>query len=229
MIFSSVFDNIIKAYASFLRVVSTPKRSAQNSHLKNHYSTLDDVKKAVDDALQSNELIMIQSPTHETGQPANVLLMETRIIHVPSGEFISDICQIPLAKSDSQGYGSALTYARRYAMVTMFGLKMKDDDGNKSIRTATDWKRAMDSMDTADKVDNLLREALATFNGDDAAIKVLRVAAADQKTKIKMAGRQSFNPAAPKNAKRGTAKLPIEAYDDEPEPVQPSQGSEQEF
>lgn len=229
MIFSSVSNNIINAYSSFLRVVSTPKRSAQNSHLKNHYSTLDDVKKAVDDALQSNDLIMIQSPTHEVNQPANVLLMETRIIHVPSGEFISDVCQIPLAKSDSQGYGSALTYARRYAMVTMFGLKMKDDDGNKSIRTATDWKRAMDSMDSADKVDNLLREALATFNGDDAAIKVLRVAAADQKTKIKMAGRQSFNPAAPKNAKRGTAKVAIEADDDKSEQEQPAQGSEQEF
>jgi len=112
----------------------------------------------------------------------------------------------------------------------MFGLKMKDDDGNRSVMTAADWKRAIDAIKTTDQVDNLMREAAATFNGDDAALKVLRVAAADRKTAIKMAGRKSFNPAEPKNAKRGSANVVIDA-ESEPQgdDVQPNHGSEQDF
>lgn len=38
---------------------------------------------------------------------------------------------MPLAKADPQGAGSAITYARRYALVSMLGLNVdEDDDGN---------------------------------------------------------------------------------------------------
>jgi hypothetical protein len=47
-----------------------------------------------------------------------------------SGEFISSEMQIPVSKHDAQGYGSALTYARRYALCAFVGIAPEDDDGN---------------------------------------------------------------------------------------------------
>jgi len=43
---------------------------------------------------------------------------------------------MPAAKRDAQGFGSALTYARRYALQTAFGLATEDDDGNAAVKTA---------------------------------------------------------------------------------------------
>jgi hypothetical protein len=37
---------------------------------------------------------------------------------------------VPASKQDAQGYGSALTYARRYSLMTAFGICPEDDDGN---------------------------------------------------------------------------------------------------
>ncbi len=41
---------------------------------------------------------------------------------------------VPANKNDAQGFGSALTYARRYALVTAFGVPVEDDDGNAAAR-----------------------------------------------------------------------------------------------
>jgi hypothetical protein len=40
---------------------------------------------------------------------------------------------MPLAKPDAHGVGSAITYARRYALAAMVGIAPEDDDGNKAI------------------------------------------------------------------------------------------------
>lgn len=37
---------------------------------------------------------------------------------------------LPVSKADAQGYGSALTYARRYALAAAVGIAPEDDDGN---------------------------------------------------------------------------------------------------
>jgi hypothetical protein len=41
---------------------------------------------------------------------------------------------VPANKHDAHGYGSALTYARRYALQTCFGLPTEDDDGNAAVK-----------------------------------------------------------------------------------------------
>jgi hypothetical protein len=42
---------------------------------------------------------------------------------------------VPANKHDAHGYGSALTYARRYALQTCFGLPTEDDDGNAAVKS----------------------------------------------------------------------------------------------
>ena len=62
--------------------------------------------------------------------------VETIMIHGESGEQLS--CRVPLivGKNDMQGYGSAVTYARRYGLMAMAGIAPEDDDGNAAAKAA---------------------------------------------------------------------------------------------
>ena len=53
----------------------------------------------------------------------------TKLTHTESGQWQSSIAVVPLPKADPQGMGSAITYARRYALTAMLGLVTEDDDG----------------------------------------------------------------------------------------------------
>jgi len=49
-----------------------------------------------------------------------------------SGEWIEDTATCPLPKQDPQGFGSALTYLRRYSLSAICGLYADDDDGDRA-------------------------------------------------------------------------------------------------
>lgn len=63
---------------------------------------------------------------------ANGVLMSTRLIHT-SGEWLRGDLWLPVVKQDAQGYGSALTYARRYGLCSLAGIAQDDDDGEASL------------------------------------------------------------------------------------------------
>jgi hypothetical protein len=52
----------------------------------------------------------------------------TRITHSETGEWIQSVTEFPLGKIDPQGYGSAMTYARRYCLSALMGIVVDDDD-----------------------------------------------------------------------------------------------------
>ncbi|BEH84572.1 hypothetical protein [Klebsiella phage phiKp_7-2] len=229
MKFSQPCGVIVKQFAHAQDMCVSPKKSKQNQHLKNHYATLGDVAAAIGPAMEDAGLIMIQSPTHEPGQPANVLLMETRIIHTDSGEWLSDVCQIPLAKTDSQGFGSALTYARRYARVAIFGLTMDDDDGNKSVRSAADCRRSIEAAKDKDEVDAIYRAASELFRNDKASLRIVEDARASKIVELKNAEARPFNPGKPANARRGKATVQVAPDDVQPQDVPPKPEIEEDF
>jgi len=106
-------------------------KDARNSFVGNDYATLNSVMETCRDALYSHGIWLVQLPC-----PAPVELgtghigLETRLTHVESGQWLSSVTVIPLPKSDPQGLGSALTYARRYSLCTILGIITEDDDGN---------------------------------------------------------------------------------------------------
>ncbi len=53
--------------------------------------------------------------------------LTTMLMH-ESGEWISATQPLLLAKADPQGQGSAITYARRYGLMSMLGIVAEDDD-----------------------------------------------------------------------------------------------------
>src|SRR5690606_24979315 len=59
----------------------------------------------------------------------------TRLVH-ESGEWIAGKYPIHPVKADPQGEGSALTYARRYALMAIAGIAPEDDDGNAAVKAA---------------------------------------------------------------------------------------------
>lgn len=78
------------------------------------------------DALNDNGIAMIQ----QTRQDDTGVTVETMFLH-ESGESISSgPLHVPASKQDPQGYGSALTYARRYSLMAACGIAPEDDDGN---------------------------------------------------------------------------------------------------
>ncbi len=101
-------------------------KSSSNPHFKSRYADLAAVVEAVVDALNDNGIALIQQ-THlcESG-----VIVETTFVH-ESGEVMSaGKLHVPSAKNDAQGYGSALTYARRYSLMAACGIAPEDDDGN---------------------------------------------------------------------------------------------------
>ena len=61
--------------------------------------------------------------------------VETVLCH-SSGEWVAETLWLPVAKSDAQGVGSAITYARRYALCCVVGIAPEDDDGNAAAASA---------------------------------------------------------------------------------------------
>ncbi|UGO51895.1 recombination protein [Klebsiella phage vB_KaeS_Diencephalon] len=219
MQFSQPSSQIMKHFAEAQALCVSPTKSKQNTHLKNHYATIDDVLNAIGPSMENSGLIAIQSPTYQPGQPANVMLMETTIIHVPSGEWMKDICQIPLAKNDAQGFGSTVTYARRYSLVAIFGLKMNDDDGNKSVRTAADCSRSIEQAATIEDVNGIARAAAELFANDKASLRIVENARAKRVVELKNANAKPFNPGKPDKARKGSVK--VAAADEAPQNAEP--------
>jgi hypothetical protein len=58
------------------------------------------------------------------------------LIHESGEELSFGKLFVPCTKQDAQGYGSAITYARRYQLQTALGIAPEDDDGNAASASA---------------------------------------------------------------------------------------------
>lgn len=127
----SEHKNIAAALAAAQAQMGKALKSANNPHFKSKYADLSSVVDATMPALNANGIAVIQPMQEsETGR-----VVMTKFIHT-SGEVLE--CAIPLivAKNDMQGLGSAITYARRYGLMSLAGIAPEDDDGNAAAKAA---------------------------------------------------------------------------------------------
>lgn len=110
---------LAKARLDFKPVI----KSAANPFFKSKYADLAGILEAVIPALSVNGLAVYHT-TKEDGD----LILVTTLAHI-SGEFVSGEYPVIPVKQDPQGYGSAITYARRYAISAMLSIAAEDDDG----------------------------------------------------------------------------------------------------
>lgn len=101
-------------------------KSARNDHQKYSYAKLDDIYGAVEEALDHNSIIIVH---HSEDHPDGKELLETRLIHWASGQFIADRRWMVSEKPGNQGKGAACTYMSKYAVLSLCAIAPEDDDG----------------------------------------------------------------------------------------------------
>jgi hypothetical protein len=119
-------QKLFAAMAKAFPEIEGATKDRTNPAFKSKYADLASVVDALKPALVAHDLFFTQH-THE--QQGGVCI-ET-MVHHSSGEGMSfGKLFVPATKQDAQGYGSALSYARRYSLMTAFGVCPEDDDGN---------------------------------------------------------------------------------------------------
>lgn len=103
------------------QAITPLKKEAENPYFSSSYVDLNGVLAGVEPLLEVNNFMLLQ--------PVSGRVVETILLHV-SGEFISSEMELILSKNDMQALGSAVSYARRYSLMSLLGLKAIDDDGN---------------------------------------------------------------------------------------------------
>ena len=124
---SENITELAKALLNVQRTMQPIVKDAENPFTKSWYASLNSVMDACRDALIENGIWLCQYPV-PVEQP-NSLGLVTKLTHVESGQWQSSLAVVPLPKADPQGMGSAITYARRYALTAMLGMVTEDDDG----------------------------------------------------------------------------------------------------
>ena len=111
-------------------------KDSYNGFTQSKYATLNSVMDACGEALINAGIWVTQYPVPVEGD--GQLGLVTKLVHAESGEWQESEIVMPLAKSDPQAYGSALTYARRYGLSSMIGLVTEDDDANAACKNSFD-------------------------------------------------------------------------------------------
>lgn len=109
-------------------------KDRENTFSHSRYTTLNSVMEACREALISNGIWLAQYPVPvEAGH----LGLVTKLTHAESGQWQSSLMVMPLPKADPQGYGSAMTYSRRYALSALIGIVTEEDDDGIGAGTET--------------------------------------------------------------------------------------------
>lgn len=124
-----IYAAFVKSQKEFGPALKTSKNPFFNSK----YADLGTCVEAVIDALHANEIALVQH-LHECQSGVTV---ETVFIHASGESMTCGKLHVPAAKQDPQGYGSAITYARRYSLMAACGIAPEDDDGNAAQKKPT--------------------------------------------------------------------------------------------
>lgn len=111
-------------------------KDGMNPAFKSKYATLEAVQGAAFPALAKNGLVVLQSARVDWGEDGKpMVIVGVALWHTASEEMVAQEIALPPVQSTSQGIGSAITYGRRYALMTLLGLAPDDDDGNSASNT----------------------------------------------------------------------------------------------
>lgn len=116
---------IEKALFEIQQVIGNVIKSATNEYFDSNYATLESVKELIMPHANKHKILVLQT----CGKDADGHFVKTQLIH-ESGQEIDEKLYLILDKVTMQGLGSAITYARRYSLVLIFGIGQEDDDGN---------------------------------------------------------------------------------------------------
>ena len=124
----AIYSALVKAQKGF----GPALKSSTNPHFRSKYADLSACIEAVVDSLNENGIMLMQK-THEV---ENGVMIETVFLHESGEEMSAGKLFMPATKFDAQGFGSALSYARRYSIMAACGIAPEDDDANSAVKSA---------------------------------------------------------------------------------------------
>ena len=121
---------LVKAQAEIRPIV----KDSTNPAFRSKYTSLDAIMEVVRPVMAKHGLFVVQSVLDTIdGEHSTSITVESRVIH-SSGEWIAGVVQVPVMQQTSHGFGSALSYGRRYSLSALLSLASdEDDDGNGAI------------------------------------------------------------------------------------------------
>ena len=155
---SETQSEIFKALVKFHKNIIQPKKDANNPFFDSKYVPLENVTEVIDKVAPEYGLTYLQDDL--TDADRGMVGVTTLLIH-ESGEWIElGPLFLKADKQTAQGYGSAITYARRYALSSAFGIASEtDDDGNE---TTTQTNNAQKSFN--DERGKLMKQIQSVAN-----------------------------------------------------------------
>jgi hypothetical protein len=105
-------------------------KDSNNPFFKSSYADLTSVIKVIKEPFARHGLSFVQLPVTSAG--GNGIGVTTMLMH-SSGQWIQSEYLLPMDKVTPQGAGSAITYARRYALQSLVGIPSVDDDSEMAM------------------------------------------------------------------------------------------------
>lgn len=150
---------LAKALAQAQAKLEDAKKDRTNPHFNSKYATLASVRAAMSDVLPVFGLAVVQSfePHGDSG-----VCVVTTLLH-ESGEWMRSRLYLPVTKKDAQGFGSAISYARRYSLAAMVGIATADDDdGNEAVKPTV--RKAAEVVSPSAAVDPAVERYVASID-----------------------------------------------------------------
>jgi hypothetical protein len=137
---NSIAKSLLKAQSAMPKL----EKDQENPFFKSKYVTLDQVLNKVVPVLNKNGIILSQSVSFTEDATPTLI---TQLIH-ESGDKLSSEMLLQVKTADPQAQGSAITYARRYALVSMLGLSVGEDDDGNAAAASNERQQENDRMQT---------------------------------------------------------------------------------
>lgn len=145
---SSEFNEVIKAIHNVQQDLEILEREskADIGKYKYSYASMPAIWVRLKPLLKKHNLVVIQSPVSTDGSSIGDFL-KTTVVHVESGQYVSYTMRLVITRDDPQGFGSAITYAERYMIRSIFKVVTDDDNDATTQRLADgemkkEWVRA---------------------------------------------------------------------------------------
>ncbi len=183
---SESIKELATALAKFQGEIKNPNNTATNPFFKSKYAPLSDVLNAVRPILSKNGLSVLQSPSGD----GEHIIVTTTLIH-SSGEWIeSPELVLKADKATAQGAGSAITYARRYAISAILGISSEDDDDGNEAEKQAPTKKEVKSEISENQIKRLF--AIASSKGISKEVIDTRIKADYKKDSSKELNKKEY-------------------------------------
>lgn len=133
---SGIMPAFVAAFAEVGTVTKTQEAKVATKaggEYRYAYADIGVTLEAVRPVLAKHGLAVAQNPSTEWPESGGAVMVhvETWVVH-GSGQWMRGVLSLRPAGSDPQSIGSAITYARRYALLAMLGVATEDDDGKRA-------------------------------------------------------------------------------------------------